>query len=161
MRPFRQYRAGFAWTAAVAMATTTLFSPLASLAAETTNKVSLAQVMKRTVLVFPYATGFRMQRRTLHIAVAKTENFRPRTRRFHERVISRNTPVVVKANTLAAVVIQLLRTVRRTLGRAIPPIPQCDVEITLPIEHNARAEMHARRRFWLHLKQHFDVCHHR
>src|SRR5437764_616322 len=54
MRPFRQYRAGFAWSAAIAMSATTLLSPLAALAAETRNTTSLAQVMKRTVLVFPF-----------------------------------------------------------------------------------------------------------
>lgn len=36
------------------MATTTVISPLAAFAEETTTKVSLAQVMKRTVLVFPF-----------------------------------------------------------------------------------------------------------
>jgi hypothetical protein len=54
MRPFRQYRAGFAWSAAIAMAGSVLLSPAAALAAETKTKANLAQVMKRTVLVFPF-----------------------------------------------------------------------------------------------------------
>jgi hypothetical protein len=36
------------------MATSTFLSPVAALAAETNTKVNLAQVMKRTVLVFPF-----------------------------------------------------------------------------------------------------------
>lgn len=53
MRSFRHHRAGFAWSAAVAMATSTFVSPLAALAAENHTKVSLAQALKRSVLVFP------------------------------------------------------------------------------------------------------------
>ena len=109
----------------------------------------------------PYAACFRMQRRALHVAVTPCKYFRSRARRFDERVIGGNTTVVVQTNALAGVVVQLLRAVCRTFRRTVAAITECDVQVALPIKHDARSKVHPRRRFRLHLKQHLNIRHQR
>ena len=107
----------------------------------------------------PQLAGFRMERRALHVAVAQRENFRLRARCLDERIVRRNTAIVVQANALAGVIVQLLCALLVAFAWTIATITQGEEKITLPVEHNARAEMMCSAALGLQLEQNLHIGH--